>query len=248
EEHPGVRGEDAFTLGVNAIAYAIAYYPLGQFYARWGLSELEDPAADRGDFVFAQVRHGGHHDPNPTAFASLLALAMKETTIGAKLRRKVVALSDPELSGYPFLYVTGHGDFRLSLDERNALRRFILSGGFLLADSCCGNLGFDIAFRREISAALPEAELRALAADHPLLSSFYEIGAVQYTTAVRASFPELEAAFLEGIEVDGALRVLYSRFDLGNGWEGEDHPFALGYARDDACRIAVNAIVYALTH
>ncbi|MBN1443292.1 MAG: DUF4159 domain-containing protein, partial [Planctomycetes bacterium] len=29
EEHPGVRGEDAFTLGVNAIAYAIAYYPLG---------------------------------------------------------------------------------------------------------------------------------------------------------------------------------------------------------------------------
>jgi len=65
---------------------------------------------------------------------------------------------------------------------------------------------------------------------------------------VRASFPDLATPFIEGVEIDGSLRVIYSRFDLGNGWEGEDHPFASGYDRDDARRIGVNAVIYTLTN
>lgn len=248
DRYPGVKGEDAFTLGINVIAYAVACFPLGQFYGRWGLTEIENPEVDRGDFVFAQVRHSGDYDPNPTAFAELLSLAMRETSIGARLRRKVVRLTAPDLADHPFLYMTGHGDFRLSDGERAALRRFLTAGGFLLADSCCGNLGFDLALRRELALALPGSKLEPLGADDPLLDGFYTIEDAEYTTAARASFPRLEGVFLEGVEISGALRVVYSRFDLGNGWEGQDHPFALGYRRETARRIGVNAIVHALTH
>ena len=54
----------------------------------------------------------------------------------------------------------------------------------------------------------------------------------------------LERPELEGIEVDGVLRVLYSHHDLGNGWEGIEHPFTRGVGAADALKIGVNSVVY----
>ncbi len=248
DKFPGVKGDDAFALGLNIVSYAMAYYPLGKFYGRWGLAELEDPQVNEGDFVFAQVRHSGHFDPNPTAFAALLETVMTETSVKARFKRRMVTLDSPKLGEHPFLYLTGHDDVRFSAKERSGLRRFLLAGGVLLADSCCGNISFDSSFRRELVRVLPGHELRPLPPEHAFFSSFYEVRGVRYTTAVRASFPDLATPFIEGVEIDGSLRVIYSRFDLGNGWEGEDHPFASGYDRDDARRIGVNAVIYTLTN
>lgn len=248
DEYPGILGQDAFRIGINILSYAIAYYPLGKFYGRWGRIEMEDREVDLGDFVFAQVRHSGDHDPHPAAFANLLGEAMKATTIGARLQRELVELSSPELAKHPFLYMTGHGDFRLTDGEIAGLRTYLASGGFLLADSCCGDLTFDVAFRREIARVLPDAELAPLALEHPIFRSFHEIGEVRYSTAVRATFGDLSAPFLEAVESDGAVIIAYSRFDLGNGWEGEERPFTLGVRADDARRLGVNIIVYCMTH
>lgn len=248
DDQPGVRGSAAFDLGVDILAYSIAYYPLGKLYGRWGRVEPEDRDVDRGDFVFAQAIHSGHHDPHPAAFAALLAEVLRTTSVGARLSRKMVSLSSPELSSHPFLYMTGHGDFRLTGEEAAGLRRYLSAGGFLLADSCCGDLGFDVAFRREIGRVLPDARLAPLAADHPIFSSFEGIGDIEYTSSVRASFPDLKGPFLEGIEMGGALALAYSRFDLANGWEGEERPFSLAIAPRDARRLGVNIVLFALTH
>jgi len=247
-KYPGVHGSDAFTIGYNVISYALAYHRLGQFYGRSGLVELSDQKADRGDFVFAQVHHRGHYDPHPTAFANLLSVIMKETSVGARFQRRTIALSDPELRQYPFVYLTGHGELRLSGEEVSGLRAFLQRGGFLLADACCGDLAFDVSFRRELARILPETRLQELPPDHPVFSSFYRIKDVKYTTAVRANFPSLNGPFLEGVEIGGALRVAYSRFDIGNGWEGEEHPFALGLLPDSARRLGVNIIIYSMTN
>jgi hypothetical protein len=212
------------------------------------LVELEDPEVDRGDFLFGQVRHSGDHDPHPVAFANLLADVLRETTVGARFQRRLVSLASAETGRLPFLYLTGHGDFVLSEEERAGLRRFLASGGFLFADSCCGGLTFDLAFRREIARTVPERELRPLQPDHEIYSCFETIREVEYTTAVRASFPDLKAPFLEGLEIEGKLCVVYSRFDVGNGWEGEERPFALGLKAPDARRLGLNVIVYAMTH
>jgi hypothetical protein len=248
EKFPGVRGGDAFTLGLDVLAYAIACHRLGQFYARTGLLELSDESAERGDFVFAQARHRGNSDPHPTASANLLASLMKETSIGSRFRRKVVALTDPALREYPFLYLTGHGEPGLDEAEVAGLRAFLQGGGFLLADACCGDLSFDAGFRRDLARAAPEAKLAPLPPDHPLFSSFYKVREVGYTPAVRAAYPELKGPSFEGAQVGGALRVVYSRFDLGNGWEGEEHPFSLGLLPDDARRLGVNVVLYSMTN
>jgi hypothetical protein len=144
--------------------------------------------------------------------------------------------------------MTGHGDFRLSAEERAGLRRYLSSGGFLLADACCGDLTFDAAFRREIVAALPDSRLEPLDAEHPIFSSVETIREVEYSTAVRASFPDLKAPYLEGLEAGGTLCVVYSRFGLGTSWDGEDRPFAMALRPRDARRLGVNIIVFAMTH
>ena len=41
---------------------------------------------------------------------------------------------------------------------------------------------------------------------------------------------------------------VYSRFDLGNGWEQFPHPYSYGYEAEDAMKLGTNVLIYAVTH
>jgi hypothetical protein len=233
-------------MGVNLIAYALAYLPLGKYLSTTKVYYESEERA-RGDFVFAQVRHAGDWDPDPSAAANLLRSVAALTSATVKFKRISVTL-DQDLSGVPFLYLTGHEDFRLSAAQAANLRRFLESGGFLLADACCGRQAFDLAFRREIRKALPDHPLVPLPPDHPVFTSHLVIEKVGYTPRLGQERPGFDRPEMEGVTVGGALRVLYSHYDLGNGWEGIDHPFTRGLRAGDALKIGVNAIAYAMTH
>jgi len=71
---------------------------------------------------------------------------------------------------------------------------------------------------------------------------------VRYTDFLEKKKPSLRMPCLEGITLEGTTRVVFSQYDLGNGWEGVDHPFTLGYSAEDALKLGVNVINYALTH
>ena len=51
---------------------------------------------------------------------------------------------------------------------------------------------------------------------------------MEYTPRVHEDFGQLNAPELEGITLDGRLAVVYSRFDLGNGWEQFPHAYSYG--------------------
>lgn len=242
-----VLDADAFNLGMNMVSYCMAYFPLGRAIAR--ARDLSQDTTDApGDFVFAQVRHAGLWDPDPGAFANLVKEVIAQTNTRVNVERKAISLADPALANYPFLYMTGHDSFALSKEEVDGLSRFLHHGGFLLVDACCGSLEFDASFRGVMKQVLPEKDLARLPKDHPVFSSHTPVAQVAYTDRVLANFPGLAEPYLEGIDLDGQTRVLYSRFDLGCGWEGEDHPWASGVRADDAMKIGINAVVYALTH
>lgn len=242
-----VVGDDAVLLGLNMISYCIAYHNLGKFLSQDRVVSQDEPTGP-SDFVFAQVRHSGNWDPDPSAFSNLLKAVGAKTSTHVAFQKKPIRLSDAEVTNYPFLYMTGHDEFALSDAEVAGLRRFLSNGGFLLVDSCCGNLGFDAAFRREMKRVFADAQLQELPKDHPLYSTVDPIETVEYTPKVKATFGDMNAPYLEAITVDGVARVIYSRFDLGCGWENEDHPWAKGVAPKDALRVGINAVVYALTH
>jgi hypothetical protein len=243
---PGWSSADGAKMGVNMVAYALAYLPLGKYLSRTKVYYEAEKRA-RGDFVFAQLRHAGSWDTDPSAAANLLRAVSTLTSAKVKFKRVSVALTD-DLADVPFLYLTGHEDFRLTEAEQKNLRAFLERGGFLLADACCGRRAFDAAFRREIAKALPDSKLVPLSPAHPVFSCHLSVGKVRYTPLVTRERPGFDRPEMEGIEIGGVLRVLYSHYDLGNGWEGVDHPFTRGLSKEDALKVGVNSVVYAMTH
>jgi hypothetical protein len=210
----------------------------------------ERTAPTRDDFVLAQLIHEGDWDPDPSAAHNLLKFARDNSTLEVKFKRTELRLDklDARSATYPLLYLTGHREFRWSAEETELLRRYLTAGGFLLADACCGRLAFDQAFRREIAKVFPDKKLERLHPDHPFYHCHYDIKRVDYTPRVREDFGPFEIPEIEGISVDGRLAVIYSRFDLGNGWEQFPHAYSYGLKDEFALQLGTNAIVYAMTH
>ncbi len=249
-EHPrGTRvviGQ-ARQVGANLITYLLGTYQLARFLSTTKVYH-EATAPSRDDFVFAQLIHEGDWDPDPSAVHNLLKFASDNSTLEVKFRRENVRLHDAKMTGYPLLYMTGHREFQWNKEEVARLRGYLLAGGLLLADACCGRISFDRSFRSQIAKVFPEHKLERLPADHPLLECHYDVRRVGYTPRVREDFGPIEAIELEGITVDGRLLVVYSRFDLGNGWEQFPHAYSYGLRDKSALQVGTNVIVYAITH
>lgn len=239
---------DASTLGMNMVAYAVGYQRLGQAHARPEPVSAPQVSEGRNEFVFAQVRHNGVWNTDPGGPANLLRTLATDTNLKVNFRRKTVSLGVDSLDETQFLYLSGCQEITLTDREVSALRAFLNLGGTVLVDNAQGLATFDQAIRRELKKVLPDGELKPVAAGHPVFASYHPIGQVTYTPAVQRTDPERTAPCLEGIALDGDLRVIYSRFDLGGGWQGDEHPQGRGYARNDALRLGVNLVVYAMTH
>ena len=249
-EHPrGTRVviDQSRQIGANLITYVLGSYQLGRFLSSSKVY-FESEAPSRDDFVFAQVIHEGDWDPDPSAVHNLLKHARDNSTLEVKFKRQNVQVKDPKTATYPLLYMTGHREFHWDREEVAHLQRYLKAGGMLLADACCGRMSFDMAFRREIYKVFPEATLQSIPLDHPIYHCHYDVNQVEYTPRVREDFGPLDTPELEGITIDGRLAVVYSKFDLGNGWEQFPHAYSYGLKDDYALQIGTNVIVYAMTH
>ena len=103
-----------------------------------------------------QYDGGGDWYANPSSLANLLSAIRERTGLPVAPRERTVTPLDPALRTHPYLYLTGHGNVSFSEEEREALREYLLDGGFLHADD---NYGLDPSFRREMAFILPEREL-----------------------------------------------------------------------------------------
>lgn len=240
--------EGATMLGLNMISYAVGYAELGKAHARPELFGSTDQKSGGDEFVFAQVRHNGVWNSDPGGPGNLLRALATSTNVKLTFRRKTVHLGEDSLQSVQFLYLSGCYDFTLSDSEVDALKQFLSRGGTLLIDNAQGLKAFDLAARRELKKVLPNADFKAIEGDRDIFSTYYKISKVEYTPAVQRLEPKLDTPMLEGITLDGDLRVIYSKYDLGGGWQGSEHPQGKGYARGDALRLGINIVTYAMTH
>ncbi len=238
----------ATKLGVNLVAYAIGYQRVAQNEAKAELYGAVDEKRPTDEFVFAQIRHDGAWNVHPGAASALLMRARKETALRVSLRRVPVELGRDDLSGVSFLYLSGLDDFRLTDLQVGALRDFLRGNGTLLINSGLGLQVFDRAVRRELARVLPGTQFQAIPVEHPLLRAFAPTQSVRYSPAVLKTEPGKERPALEGIVVNGDLRVIYSPIDLEAGWEGDEHPMARAYEPESAMRLGLNILIYANTH
>jgi hypothetical protein len=192
--------------------------------------------------AIAQVQYDGGGDwyANPSALPNLLRHIGRETGLAVAPTPAQVRLTDPTLRSYPYLYITGHGNIRLSEREVLALRRYLDGGGFLHADD---NYGLDESFRREIARVYPDAELVEVPHDHPVYHIFHDFA--DGLPKIHEHDGKPAQGF--GIFIEGRLAVFYSyQTDLGDGWEDPEVHRDPPDKREAALRMGVNLFAYAV--
>lgn len=195
------------------------------------------------ELSIAQVQYGGGGDwyANPTGIPNLLKTIKERTGLQVSDRPAKVKLTDPNLWNFPYIYITGHGNIKLSDEEVDILRRYLLSGGFLHVDD---NYGLDKSFRRELARVFPDKELVELPSDHALYHSFYDFP----KGLPKVHKHEGKPAQGFGILHEGRLVLFYSfESDLGNGWEDAERYNNPPELREEALRMGVNLFLFALS-
>jgi len=253
------RASDAMTIGVNVLAYATGREPKGKeaSFGSTGGDANFDALGSRGVIQIARLQHGGGCNDAPGALVNLLrAAAGPELKLRISTSEVPLYLSDKSLFRYHLAFMHGRHDFRLTPVERRQLGKYLKNGGTLLADSICSSRPFTMAFRRELKAALPDASLVRIPANHPLFTEAcggYDIRQVEMRDPVpqQAGAPlhsrvRKVAPELEGVELDGRLAVIFSPYDISCALESHEALQCRGYTHADATRIGINVLMYSL--
>jgi hypothetical protein len=207
---------------------------------------LADPAASMvGTKVrITRLHYGGGGDwyVNKTSIVNLARALQERLGMDVEIEDTSVQPLDDELFESPFLHMTGHGNVRFTPEEIERLRLYFLHGGFLFADD---NYGMDQYFRREIRRVFPESELVELPFDHEIYHTVYRMP---------QGLPKIHehdggSPHGYGIFHEGRMVVFYSyNTDIGDGLEDPDVHGDSAEVRESALQMAMNIVVYAMTH
>jgi hypothetical protein len=200
-------------------------------------------AAPPPELTIAQVQYGGGGDwyANPSGLPNLLRELRARTGLRIAERPLQLKLTDPNLWTQPYIYLTGHGNIRLTEEEVQILRKYLTSGGFMHADD---NYGMDESFRREMKRVLPDKEFVELPASHPIYHAMYDFpGGLPKVHQHDGKRPQ-------GFSIvhEGRVVVYYTyESDLGNGWEDASRYNNPPETREAAFRMGVNIFLYAMS-
>ncbi len=241
--------QSANKIGINIVAYALGYANVGRDEAKPEFFGALDEKRPTDEFVFAQIKHEGAWNGHPGGAAALLRRLRQNTSLRVSLKRVPVELGKDDLSSFGFLYLSGLDHFAWDARAVAALKDFLGRNGTLFINNTLGLQTFDTTVRRELKKLLPSAQLEPVPLAHPLFSSVMQVRKAQYTPAVRGNDKfDATAPYLEGIAINGDIRVIYSPIDLEAGWQGCEHPLARAYQPESAMALGLNIAMYAATH
>jgi hypothetical protein len=249
--------QGGLAIGINVLAYATNRQLVPKdLIAENPVVEGPKPSLLRGNFAVAKIRHLGGCDAAPRALANLMEQAGHDLNIRVETHPKLIGLQDPALFDYPVIFMHGRNAFRLLDGERQALRDFVQRGGLLFADAICGNEAFTESFRREMALVFPKNPLANIPAKDPIWTHKYGGSDLQSVmrrdplpgepgepvkSVVRPVPPELE-----GMRFGDRYGVIFSKFDLSCALEKHESMECRGYTREDAARIGLNVLRYAI--
>jgi hypothetical protein len=235
-------------LGINTVSYAIAYSAIGIEEAKPELFGSLDESIPTDELVLAQLKHEGAWNVHPGGAAALLRALRQNTAVKVNLKRRPLDPAQESLSGCTFLYLTGLDDFVLSDRAAASLKTFLKSSGTIFINSGLGLKSFDQAVKREFKKIVPNAEFVTLPPAHPIFRNVFKLTEINYTPDVLEKGQPLKTPVLEGININGELRIIYSPYDIEAGWLNCTPPKSRSILPDSAIKLGINIITYALTH
>ncbi len=185
--------------------------------------------------------------------------AMKVNPDGLFLR-----LTDKALADYPFIYMVEPGSLYLSEREADALRDYLLNGGFLWVDDFWGEAEWE-GMANEMRKVFPHREFVELSLTNQIYHCVFNITSKGQVPNVdlgtRSQFdpehrtwerPDAKVVHHRAILDDkGRIMVLATHnTDNGDGWEweGDNLFFFREFSEKISYPLAINVLYYVMTH
>lgn len=210
-----------------------------------------DDNQNRGGRGWGRYGRGAWSTDWPTSDYNLHEAIERTTGLTLMGDPLVFTFLDEEIFEYPVLYLTEPGFWMTNEEEVKNMRKYFLRGGFLIIDDFHDYGGFGWQWYNmynNIKQVFPDKEPVLLPNDHPIWSIYYDIDPVE-AASTKWDFSRYDDAYFGIFDDDGRMMIVicYNQ-DIGDGWE---HPFGrriLAEASTVSFQMAINFIMYALTH
>ena len=183
-----------------------------------------------------------------------------ERLTGIKAYREAphpMALMDPRIFDFPYLYIVEPGQMLLSGEEAARLREFLLRGGFLHVDDFWGLHQLEN-FVVQMAKVFPDRKLEPVPLTHEIFHTFFDIDTIMqipnvgngcYGGRTWESATDTVPRML-GIKDDAGRLMVIATYnsDLGDAWEHMDNACYPEKYSGQAYRMGINFIIYAMTH
>ncbi|MBX3420426.1 MAG: DUF4159 domain-containing protein [Pirellulaceae bacterium] len=247
--------DTATKIGLNVLTYATGKELKDKLDSVSILEEVVNKnPSQRGLFELPILMHSAGADDAPRAVKTLIQWLNQEIPFPMSSRKRLIPIEADELARNPVVFMHGRGKLELSAQEREALRQHFQAGGFLICNAICGDEAFGDSFRAQMQTILGQA-LKPLDIQHPLLTEQYHgfdirqlsiidpnrDSAGQISATTRKIAPVIEVGY-----ADGRIVVAFSPLDMSCALESRHSLQCKGYVREDAARLGINLIMFAL--
>lgn len=213
-----------------------------------------------GRFVFTRIRYGPpqgalgfrwrgatwRHD-YPRADWHLSQLLRELTTIPVELEgTNVYVLDDPELFRHPVAYISEPGFWTMSDAEARRLREYVLKGGFLIFDDFENEQWDNL--QAQLQRVLPEYDPILLDIRHPIFHSFFQMQEIYFPHPLVNVTPSYYGLFEDNDPRKRMLAIINYNNDIAEYWEWSETGWWPVDTTNEAYKLGVNYIMYALTH
>lgn len=201
------------------------------------VASAKDGAVEVGNLIYAGTK-------TSKCFADeFLSTVQQKTSIVTERRFKTVKLASEELFRFPFVVMTGEGDFTLTGQERENMRKYLTNGGFLLASPGCSNEEWSKSFEREIKRIFEDEgeDLSDIPMDHEIFKTIFTIKEMKLSKGSGD-------AKIRGVTYNGKLVVVFSSDGLNDTSNTEGCCCCGGNEIRNALQINANILAYALLY
>jgi hypothetical protein len=213
-------------------------------------------------YVFTRIRYnnsgrglargffggGGWEHDYPTADRNLTAIVDYITNARVRVdASNILDLDDPRIFDNPIIYMSEPGFWTTHEEEAKSLRDYLLKGGFIIFDDFEGE-GDMRNLRAQMKQALPDHDFIRLDVSSPVFQSFFGIRHLEVPHPNYDGPPAFYGMFEKNDPAGRLIAIANFNNDLGDYWEWSAEGLYGSDPTNDAYRLGVNYIVYAMTH
>jgi hypothetical protein len=247
-------------LAAVLISLLVPLVAAAQFQLRRQSRQADITVPYDSHFVFTRIRYnanlargffggadGWAHD-YPTADRNLAAILDYITNMRVRMDgSNILDLDDEGIFENPILYMSEPGYWTTTEAEAKNLRAHLLKGGLIIFDDFEGPQHWQNMVA-QMRRALPDHRFLPIDVTHPIFHSFFDIKHLDVPHPSASVLPGYFAMFENNDRAGRMIALANWNNDLGDYWEWSAEGLYGADPTNDAYRLGVNYIVYALTH